>query len=48
LDCHLILADALVDKVQHNGLQEADLVLSRSFLWGWMKKELTTTKPNFG
>jgi hypothetical protein len=48
LDSHLILADALVDKVKHNGPQEADLVLSRSFLWEWMKMELTTTKPNFG
>jgi hypothetical protein len=47
LDSHLILADGLVDKVQHNGPQEADLVLSRSFLWGWMKRELTGTKPNF-
>jgi hypothetical protein len=48
LDSHLILTDGSVDKVQHNGLQEADLVLSRTFLWGWMKKELTRTKPNFG
>jgi hypothetical protein len=47
LDSHLILVDGLVDKVQHNGPQEADPVLSRSFLWGWMKKELTGTKPNF-